>query len=941
MIPILTLREEFVCLVVLAFLYSTSLIYPMGEDRRYFNRLSLFAVIHVLFDIITVITVNNLESVATWLNNICHFIYLISVILYFHEMFNYIFVLSYPNHPKQKNVYKTSLALLIIYCLCLPFLNITYERYGNTNAASGGAAYVGFAMAYIYILCCLSLLFRKHKSLPRLLWRTLVPMLLVLLVMETCQLFDRQFLFTGAGVTIATLGFFFSLENPARVFEQKIITDALTGVRSRHSYNQDILRFQSEFEQAPDIPYTFVFFDINNLRSVNAQYGHQEGDRNITFIASTLSLEMKHAYAIYRMGGDEFLAVYRGEEEGVIRGELQRVQSVCLEKAADFKYPPSVAIGYAVSGPEYKSLLDVIRTADYVMYRNKESMKENKTYLDGGDGMRYNLAGLTDRLFTAMCSSNDRTYPFVTNMETGVTRISPSWAQYFGLNGEFHADFVNVWQAYIHPGDRKQYFDNFTAVISGKQKYHNCVYRALNTDGKYVTCVSHGSIYHGNDGEPDIFAGYVVNHGARENVDPTTGLQNFLALSSRLYATRASKTQAFILSLRINNLSRINMLYGYEGGNRVLCEMASFFTKEVKNIGEVFCHDGNNFYFYFQETPRQTVATFYTHISNVLIHGLPINNRSVPLNISGGAFEILPDCTLDDMSIQRCLIYALDESAYSQQDKLVFYDAINSEGESPNFDLLAAIHRDAVNEQQYFRLRYQPIVDSQTGRVVGAEALLRWIHPTLGEIPPGRFIAFLENDPSYYSLGIYILDLALADARVWREMIPDFRINVNITALQLQNSGFITEVLSLLARHNYPPQGLILELTERCKELDITYLSDQIAALRKAGLLVAFDDMGTGYSTVAHLLNIPVDEIKLDRTFVSNLMQMNGYRLFADALVRAGAQSASRYIVCFEGVETEETLDFIRNYGDTVCQGYLFSKPLLPDEFNAYIENQL
>ncbi len=938
MYPILILREEIVCLVILAFLYFTSLQYPMGKDRRAFNRLTLFGAIHTVFDIITIITVNNQDKIPSGVNFVCHIIYLFFAILYSHEMCNYIFGLCYPESPKRRAVYFSSLSVSFLYLIALPFLPIRYIDVGGTCASDGPAAYVGFAIAFIYILLCLSLLFINRKKLPAIVLRTLFPMLGVLTVMVFCQFLNRQFLFTGAGMTVTTLGFFFSLENPTLVFEQKLMTDALTGVSSRHSYNQDILKMEDEFVRNPSSDFAFVFFDINNLRSVNAQFGHQEGDRNITFIASTLTMELKNAKSLYRMGGDEFLAVYYRVDEETIRTELRRVYDICAENASNYKYPPSVATGYAVSSPNYKTLLEVIRTADYTMYKNKEEMKTNKAFVGVGTCSHLNLTGLTDRLFSAMCSSNDRTYPFVTNMDTGVTRVSPGWAKYFGLGGEFHADFFSVWTPHIHPTERNDYIADLTAVLNGKQRYHRFVYRALNCNGEYVTCTCHGAIYHGADGEPDIFAGYLVNHGVREAVDPLTGLSNFMAIDDRIYNTRVTASQAILLKLRINNLSRLNMLYGYEGGNRILCAIAAFLTDECKSFGELFCQDGHNFTFYFNETPREVVTEFYARISDLLVRGIPADGRTVPVNISAGAFELLPECTLEDKVIRRSLQFALDESTYSRQDKLVFYDTIAAGGsDAANFDLLTDIHLDAMNEKSFFRLRYQPIVDSVSGAITGAEALIRWVHPTRGEIEPSRFIAFLENDPCFYSLGSFILDRSLADAKRWRESIPDFRISVNITALQLQHEKFLPMVLESLARNDYPANGLILELTERCKELDIAFLAVQIAALRREGVLVAFDDMGTGYSTGGHLLNIPIDEIKLDREFVLNMMNKSGYQLFADALVRGSVSSATGYVVCFEGVETQEMLDFIRSYGRSVSQGYFFAKPLFADEFDAYL----
>ena len=923
MYPVLILREEFVCLIILIFLRFTARSYHMGKDSRSFYRLLFFAMLHVIFDIVTVLTVNHVETVPPIVNYLCHIAFYMAAILYSREISIYVFKMSYPEKTHSFSV--ITLFFAAAYLCCIPFLEIEYQVCIGTNSSAGSAAIVGYSLGFLYFLIALVIIILNYSKLSRSVKNALLPMMFVLIIAEIGQMLVRELLFTGGAVTIVTVGFFFSLENPVHVFEQKVNTDALTGLRSRHRYDEEIAAMNKEFKASPSDRYIFAYCDINNLRGVNGSFGHQEGDNYITFIARGLSGCLRHAGSIYRMGGDEFLAVYVDCTEEVVSGELKKLQEYCRKAEGTMKYVPSVAVGYAVSGKDYKSLIDVIRTADYIMYKNKAEMSVYKTYINTAEGTRLNLSGLTDRVFNAMCESNRRNYPFITNLETNVTRVAPGWKEFFGLPDEYVVDFLDIWKEYIYPDDRNDFIDNITVVLNEKEKYYEGEFRARGADGEYVRCSCCGAIYHGKDGDPDIFAGYMINHGILEKVDAVTGLPNFLVMDEYVQDTIDNDRQAIILKLGINQFSRVNMLYGYLGGDRILKEMAVIIQDYSSQYGKVFCQDGSNFSMLLPDCSRENANILFERLSYIFSSGINVDSVMVPLNISGGAVEIVPGIKTDRPTIRSSLLYAIDESVYSQHSKLVFYEMPSADKEDSEFKLLAAVHHDAITKMNYFDLWYQPIYDSISGQMKGAEALLRWIHPEYGEVKPSRFIRFLENDPAYYNLGLRIIREALKACAEFRKMNPEFSVSVNITAAQLQHENFIHSLQSIIAESNVPEDALILELTERCKELDTDFLYEKITQIRKCGIKVAFDDMGTGYSTIALLLNIPVDEIKLDYSFTRELTENKDYQVFVDALVK-GRENRG-YMICFEGIETEEQKQFVKKYGKTLSQGFLYSKP--------------
>lgn len=938
MYPILILRAEALCLVLLGFLFFTSRTYNIDNNTKAFKRLSIYATIHVCFDIITVLTVNNQVVVPTLLNDICHIIFYLSAMLYSVEVAVYAISMCHP--AKVKKYYIIGYSVVGAYLCILPLLKIEYvEVVGQgTFSSSGTAAYLGYGIGFFFFIYALIVMLTNWKKVTKPVKLALIPMIVILIVVEISQAIWKELLFTGSAITIVTIGFFFSLENPVQVFQRKAMTDALTGVRSRNSYESDISKLDQSFKANPNDAYTFVFCDLNGLRNVNNKYGHAEGDNYITFIASAISRFMKHASSVYRIGGDEFLVMYYKVSEKIVQQEIRDLQNECLNAAHTLDYAPFVSAGYAISSSKYKSLKEVVKTADYEMYQNKSIEKYKNTYVNRSLGTGINYSGLTDKLFDAMCSSNDRNYPFILNIETNVTRISPAWKEYFGLSDEFFMDFNSVWKEKIHPDYIEGYNDDIAAVMNGHKKYHNYEYLAKRADGEYVRVSCHGSIYRDSGDSTAYFTGFMVNHALDYDIDKDTGLRSFETLTTRVCKLVDAEIPFSILKLKLYNFARVNMLYGYSGGNEIIFSIAQLLKNEVATAGEVFSEGGINFTILLNTNNKNTIQNTYDRISQRLYEGVETNLGAIPINVCGGAI-INNGKRMPIQSMRRCLVYVTEESMYSHRNELVFFDWDDATTQT-DLALLSEIHADALADMEYFKLRYQPIVDVNSRKTLGAEALLYWIHPIIGEVSPGHFIGFLENDPCYYRLGLHILDRAIRDAKQIRSKIPEFWISVNITATQLQNEEFLKSVVKILDSHDFPHDGLILELTERCKEMDHRFLSEKIADIRNTGVRVAFDDLGTGYSTISLMLDIPVDEIKLDRLFVKELKDRNSYQLFVRSLILGSTSSDHPYTICFEGVETEEMFDHIAQYGNYLIQGYFFSKPLLIDAFNEYINNE-
>ena len=932
MFPLLIIREEIVCLIILLFLLLNAHFYRMGKDSAGFVRLTVFAVGHVVFDIVTAITVNNRDALPEWLNVIFHVTFYIFAVLFAYEFF-----CCTAENALTKSVARRvrRLALVpgVLFVLLLPLLPIEYVTGAGTEYSSGPAVYAGYGLTMLYFVGSIVVLLCNHKKIEPHVKTALYPMLLMIIAAELIQIAVPELLFTGGVVTIISVGFFFSLENPAAVFQQKVQIDALTGVKSRHGYEDDIAAIERSYSPTGKDVYCAVFCDINRLRAVNNLYGHAEGDAYISSIAQFLQQELCNAENIYRMGGDEFLAMYKNCPESTVGKELEAVHHRCEALTEEKGYEADVAMGYAISGEQFRSIRDVLKVADYRMYQNKAEIKKQNAYTAGGGDASINVIGLTDRIFEAFASSGERSYPFVCNMETNVTRLSPLWVEQFDLSGEFVFNFDQVWAQRVHPEDREAFSESVREVLNGKAKSHVMEYRAMNGSGEYVVCTCRGSVYEGKNGEPDLFAGTLVNHGIAESIDPVTGLHNDQIFNEDVQRMLDEGEQGIVLKLSIVSFSRINMLYGYSFGNEVLCNFAAAIRRMLKKDDRIYRLDGIKFVLCLPRTDAEAAEELYRKIQYVAAHEIIMERRLVPLQIAGGALMLDGQVSLSASAIQSSLIYAHEQSKYEQQGRLVFYDRPSDDGRDPgDYRLLTLIHQDATGGHRGFYLRYQPILRMDNGHITGAEALIRWHDELCGEVEPGRFIAWLENDPCFYEIGCWILRQALSDAQTMRSLIPDFTINVNITVTQLGNEGFHDDLLAALEETGFPATQLCLELTERCRVLDVEFLNREFDFFHEHGIRVALDDVGTGTSSLSMVLKLPMDEIKLDKSLVQEVIHRSENQLYVQSISDAVDRLKRDLLMCFEGIEDQATFDYLSRYPNASYQGYFFSPPLLFEE---------
>lgn len=376
---LLILREELICLIILLFLTFYYVMNKVKDKEMLFLHMSVVALIHTCFDLITVITVNHLDVVPDSVNRLLHICFYLSGILFALQFYHYVLNLCAP-YQQIRTLKIAGYIPLVLFSLLLLILPMDYVHGRGTNYSFGPLAYVGYAIFLLYCTLCVILLFVSRHKLDSRVRMALLPMILIMYIAVILQALIPELLMTGANVTLICISTFVALDNPDRDFMKQALWDFLTGLKNRNSYERDLAQYTIGVKgRNASRSIGFVVADMNYLKTVNDTYGHPEGDRLIAGAASVLKEHLKSAEHVYRLGGDEFIAIYLSPSDQKVMQEMEAVRRAC-EKVTDFAVPLSIAMGYA-SGSLAENVNNILHAADERMYENKAYIKAQNPHL--------------------------------------------------------------------------------------------------------------------------------------------------------------------------------------------------------------------------------------------------------------------------------------------------------------------------------------------------------------------------------------------------------------------------------------------------------------------------------------------------------------------------------------------------------------------------------
>lgn len=373
---LLIVREEIVCLVIVSFLMAYSVIYCKGA-RGVFFKMCIAALITVVLDIITVYTINNSDRVSTLWNNIWHDLFFVAALLFCLEYFNYVMSEVYSSEIVKKSWLISSIPLAA-YIVYLCFVDIDIVEEVGTCVSMGSGIIVGYLAAAVYFLASIYVVLKNRRKINPMVCYCITTMTIVILSSLVVQVIIPSFLFISADVAMVTIAVFFAIENPAGKYQKKAYFDQATGLRSKTCHEEELMILEKQIKNSKDLltKITYVLCDMNSLKEVNDKEGHLAGDLAIRLGAKAVFKSLRSAYGVYRIGGDEFAAIYLDTEDESIHNELRQIPIQCEKLAAMHNIKLSMAVGYAKYKAGDTCVRDIMNAADEDMYRNKKLMKK-------------------------------------------------------------------------------------------------------------------------------------------------------------------------------------------------------------------------------------------------------------------------------------------------------------------------------------------------------------------------------------------------------------------------------------------------------------------------------------------------------------------------------------------------------------------------------------
>jgi diguanylate cyclase (GGDEF)-like protein len=418
------------------------------------------------------------------------------------------------------------------------------------------------------------------------------------------------------------------------------------------------------------------------------------------------------------------------------------------------------------------------------------------------------------------------------------------------------------------------------------------------------------------------------------NYDTLTGLANRRSFLERVtqYILSAAddghKMAVFVIDLE--RFKKLNDSLGRSAGDALLKQVAEWLAQNAENVNLVARLDADHFAVVLPKVMYESnvARVLEKTIAAFMKHEFSLNDAVYRMAAKIGV-AVFPDDGTDADTLFNNAEAAL-KKAKASRDRYLFYAQKMTETVAMSLGIENRLRR--ALEREEFVLHYQPKVNIVSGKLTGAEALIRWNDPVSGLTLPGRFIPILEETGLIHDVGRWALRKAVEDYQRWRnDGLPAVRIAVNVSPLQLRNQNFVAEIRQAVSIAADAAAGLQLEITESVIMQDVNRSIDSLLAIRALGVTIAIDDFGTGFSSLNYLAKLPVDTLKIDRSFVVEMVSATGGLTLVSVIINLA--HALKLNTVAEGVETEEQLRQLRLLGCGEMQGYLFGKPVPVESF--------
>ena len=556
-----------------------------------------------------------------------------------------------------------------------------------------------------------------------------------------------------------------------------------------------------------------------------------------------------------------------------------------------------------------------------------------------------------ERLRLALESANQGLYDL--NVQTGEAIISPQYAQMLGYDPATFRETNARWLERLHPDDQDIVAANYTDYLQGNVPHYQVEFRQRMATGEWKWILSMGKIVEWDtEGKPLRMLGIHTDITERKQAedqiqnlayyDPLTGLPNRRLLLDRteqtLFLAQRKNHYGAIIFIDLDRFKTLNDARGHDQGDRLLQAVAERLQSCLRETDTVARLGGDEFIVLLPELSREEAqaARFSLNVGEKIRQSLAklftLEAEDIQISASLG-ITVFPKANETASDLFKEADTAMYQAKASGRNKVCLFESTMQIEVESRFALEAELRQ--AFEQQQFQIYLQPQVNEE-GHWIGAEALLRWQHPTQGWIPPYVFIPIAEETGLICQMGEWVLQEVCHYLSDLQERQSPLHIAVNVSPRQFRQTSFIAQVKSILAATGVDPYRLTLELTEGLIIEDSHQAIATMAELQALGIHFSIDDFGTGYSSLSYLKRLPLNELKIDRSFVQDAPNDFNNAALVEAIISV-ARNFNLAIVA-EGVETPAQAEFLRVRGCHLYQGYLFARPMPMAEFDQQLQ---
>lgn len=548
-------------------------------------------------------------------------------------------------------------------------------------------------------------------------------------------------------------------------------------------------------------------------------------------------------------------------------------------------------------------------------------------------------------------------YLYVFDLQKDCYKISKHATERFLLPGDNFDDAAKAHHTFVYSEDQSRLDDEFRRIMSGEIVFHNMHYRWLDRAGKPVWINCRGRVLNDADGKPHFLVGCINEIGQKQKADNVSGLLGESSLSAYVEQFEDGLPDGFFLRIGIDDFRDINGDFGMEYGDYILKSTADCIAENIKPSQRLYRILADEFMVVdFSGGDMEAATELYKNIRKSLDTFIEENGYKSVFTISAGAVDTAKTSGTYE-NIMKLSEYALNTAKDQGKNRCYIYMQEDYDVFLRKKQITRQLHHAVNHGFEGFETYYQPMVDTKTRRLVGAEALMRFSMPErcedgetkkeavcVGEdghdadekvhwerISPVEFIPLLEETGLIIPAGKWMLHQAISTCSRWQKYIPNFRININLSYVQVMKSRVLTEILTALRLYGLEPSAVGIELTESGYLDTNTHFQKLWDGLKKNGVLVILDDFGTGYSNLHCLGDLRPNYIKIDRSFTLKALN-NQYEhdLMTQIITMTHKLDLT---ICVEGIETEDEFAKISELDPDYIQGFLFGKPQPAEEF--------